>query len=92
MADFTDGEIAASLGGLATLEGAIASNSFTGTKATVMANDPHGLRSAAKFTGTFSGGFYGAGASEAGGTFDFGTTDNTGGAFRGAFGGAKDTP
>lgn len=89
-ADFADGEIAATLSGLATLEGAITGNTFAGSKATVVSSDPYGLQSTAKFTGTFGGGFYGSGAAEAGGIFDFGTTDNTGGAFRGAFGGAKD--
>ena len=56
----------------------------------VAANDPYGLQSSATFTGSFDGGFYGSGASEAGGTFDFGTTEGAGGAFRGAFGGHVD--
>ena len=86
-ANFGAGTIEATLASLATLEGTIADNAFTGTKATVVANDPYGIQSSATFTGSFDGGFYGSGASEAGGTFDFGTTEGAGGAFRGAFGG-----
>ena len=89
-ANFGAGTIEASLAGLATLEGTIAGNAFSGTKATVAANDPYGLQSSATFSGSFDGAFYGSGASEAGGTFDFGTTESAGGAFRGAFGGHVD--
>ena len=90
-ADFTKATIKATLMGLATLEGAIDTNTFSGTKATAMAGDPHGLDSDGKFTGSFSGGFYGTKAAEAGGVFDFASDDdddgaNEGGAFRGAFG------
>ena len=55
---------------LAALEGTICGQcTFTGAKATVVAkNDPYGLQSSATFTGSFDGGFYGSGASEAGGT------------------------
>ena len=85
-ADFNKATIKAALTGLATLEGAIDTNTFSGTKATVMDNDPHGLDSDGKFTGSFSGGFYGAKAAEAGGVFDFTSEDQEDGAFRGAFG------
>ena len=77
---------------MATLEGTIDTNTFTGTKATVIAedtDDPHGLDMAGKFTGSFSGGFYGAQAAEAGGVFDFTSKDAEAGAFRGAFGGDR---
>ena len=88
-ANFTKAEITATLTGLATLEGDIDTNTFSGTKATVMDNDPHGLDSDGKFTGSFSGGFYGAKAAEAGGVFDFTSEDAEAGEFSGAFGGDK---
>ena len=87
-ANFGKATIKATLDDLATLEGAIAGNTFEGTKATVDANE-YGLTSKAAFTGSFSGGFYGASAAEAGGVFDFTSKDAEGGAFRGAFGGDK---
>ena len=89
VADLTKATIDVNLMGLAKLEGAIATNTFSGTKATVMADDPYGLGSDGKFTGTFSGGFYGAQAAEAGGVFDFSSKDLEAGAFRGAFGGDR---
>ncbi|MDE0030016.1 MAG: transferrin-binding protein-like solute binding protein [Deltaproteobacteria bacterium] len=83
-ADFGDGEITATLTGLATLEGDISGNTFSGDAASSITHAT--LSSTAKFTGTMSGGFYGSKAAEAGGVFDFATEDNEGGAFRGAFG------
>ncbi len=85
-ANFGDGEITAKLMNLATLEGDIAGNSFSGTKAEATGG---GLDASADFEGSFSGGFYGAKGAEVGGVFDFASDDgNTeGGAFRGAFGG-----
>ena len=88
-ADFSKATIEATLTGLATLEGTVDTNTFSGTKATVMADDPHGLDSDGKFTGSFSGGFYGKQAAEAGGIFDFTSEDAEAGAFRGAFGGDR---
>ena len=85
-ADFNKATIKAALTGLATLEGAIDTNTFSGTKATAMAGNRHGLDSDGEFTGSFSGGFYGAKAAEAGGVFDFTSEDAEDGAFRGAFG------
>ena len=79
--------LTAALTDLATLSGTIDGSTFEGTKATVAANE-HGLTPGGDFDGAFSGGFYGAKAAEAGGVFDF-SSDNSG-AFRGAFGGAKD--
>ncbi|MCY4497333.1 MAG: transferrin-binding protein-like solute binding protein [Rhodospirillaceae bacterium] len=79
----------ADLNGLATLSGAIDGSSFSGTKATDV-DGMHGLNSGGTFSGTFSGGFYGPAAAEAGGIFDFSSKDMADGAFRGAFGGAKD--
>ena len=88
-ADFTKATIKAVLDDLATLEGAIAGNTFSGTKATVGTNG-NSLTPAAAFTGSFGGGFYGASAAEAGGVFDFTSKELKAGAFRGAFGGDKE--
>ena len=88
-ANLTKGTITATLTDLAKLEGTIDTNTFSGTKATVGANE-HNLTEDAKFTGSFSGGFYGAQAAEAGGIFDFTSKDAEAGAFRGAFGGDRD--
>ena len=86
-ADFDMGDITATLTGLATLSGDISGNTFSGTKVADIEHDD--LDSTGKFTGTFSGGFYGAKAAEAGGVFDFTSEDEEAGAFRGAFGGDK---
>ena len=87
-ADFGKGDITATLTNLATLSGKISENTFLGEKATVGTNTL-GLTAEADFTGSFSGGFYGAKAAEAGGVFDFVSEDNEAGAFRGAFGGKR---
>ena len=86
--DFTKATIKAALDELATLEGAIAGNTFSGTKAATITHDNLGVP--ADFTGSFSGGFYGAAAAEAGGVFDFTSKELKAGAFRGAFGGVKE--
>ena len=88
-ADLTKATITANLDGLAKLEGTIDTNTFKGTKATVGDDNAHNLDSTGKFTGLFSGGFYGAQAAEAGGVFDFTSKDAEAGAFRGAFGGDR---
>ena len=88
-ADLTMATIEANLMGLAKLEGAIDTNTFSGTKATVDGDNTYNLDSTGKFTGSFSGGFYGAQAAEAGGIFDFTSKDAVDGAFRGAFGGDR---
>ena len=88
-ANLTKATITANLDGLAKLEGAIDTNTFSGTKATVDADNTYNLDSTGKFTGSFSGGFYGAQAAEAGGVFDFTSKDAVDGAFRGAFGGDR---
>ena len=84
-ADFDEATIEADLDGLAMLEGAISGGGFSGTKASGIAHS--GLASGGSFEGSFSGGFYGPKAAEAGGIFDFASESS--GAFRGAFGGAK---
>ena len=86
-ADFEDGEITALLIGLATLSGDISGNEFLGAKASDITHDD--LDATGKFTGSFSGGFYGAKAAEAGGVFNFTSEDAEAGAFRGAFGGDR---
>ena len=86
-ADFEESEITALLTGLATLSGDISGNEFSGTKASLITHDD--LNATGTFTGSFSGGFYGTKAAEAGGIFDFTSEDAEDGAFRGAFGGDK---
>ena len=87
-ANFDKEEITAALTNLATLKGDITGNTFSGDAASGI-NAMHGLDSDATFTGSFSGGFYGTKNAEAGGIFDFASEGNEGGAFVGAFGGAK---
>ena len=84
-ADFDEATIEADLDGLAMLEGAISGSGFSGMKASDIAHSS--LTSGGSFEGSFSGGFYGSKAAEAGGIFDF--SSESSGAFRGAFGGAK---
>ena len=87
-ANFDKEEITAALTNLATLKGDITGNTFSGDAASGI-NAMHGLDADAAFTGSFSGGFYGTKNAEAGGIFDFASEGNEGGAFVGAFGGAK---
>ena len=88
IANFSKDDVDITLTNLATLEGDITGNTFSGEKAAVHGTGS-GLATDAKLEGSFSGGFFGTLAAEAGGVFDFWTTDNKDGAFRGAFGGAK---
>ena len=88
VANLSKATINVDLTGLAMLEGTVDTNTFSGTTAKVGEND-HGLTEDAKFTGLFSGGFYGKQAAEAGGIFDFTSEDAEDGAFRGAFGGDR---
>ena len=89
-ADFVDDDITVDLTGLAMLEGDISGNTFSGTKATVDATNTHRLTGGEDFTGSFEGAFYGVGAAEAGGVFDFGSDGNEDGAFVGAFGAVRE--
>ena len=98
-ADFGKGEVGVMRMGLASLEGAIDGNTFSGTKATLAATGDAAdmLDEDAKFEGNFSGAFFGNLAAEAGGVFDFASDDdsdgkNEGGAFRGAFGADQKPP
>ena len=85
-ADFVEDDITVNLVGLATLEGGIDGSGFSGTTATVASSNVHRLTGGADFTGEFNGAFFGIGAAEAGGVFDFRSEDNEAGAFLGAFG------
>ena len=97
VADFMEDDVDITLTGLVTLDGDIDGNTFSGTTAALIDTNADvmgvqttsGLATDAKFDGSFSGGFFGTLAAEAGGVFDFSTKDNKGGAFRGAFGGKK---
>ena len=97
VADFMEDDVDITLTGLVTLDGDIDGNTFSGTTAALIDTNAgvdgvqttSGLATDAKFDGSFSGGFFGTLAAEAGGVFDFSTKDNKGGAFRGAFGGKK---
>ena len=90
-ADIAKATLTADLEGLVKLEGALTGNTFKGTEAKAVfdLNNDYGLNAGGKFTGTFSGGFYGDKAVEAGGVFDFTSEDIANGAFRGAFGGHR---
>ena len=103
-ANFGMGEVDVTLTGLATLDGTIDGNTFSGTKATLAVDNGaiqdearDMLGQDAKFAGNFSGAFFGNLAAEAGGVFDFASDDdndgaNEGGAFRGAFGADQKPP
>ena len=97
-ADFADNDIDVTLSGLATLDGSIDGNMFSGTKIVLQDSLPatadvidanYGLDGSGDFEGTFEGGFFGPRAAEAGGIFDFASDDNKAGAFRGSFGGSQ---
>ena len=84
-ANFDKGTLTADLDGLATLEGKLSGNGFSGTTAKDI---EHGdLDSDGSFPGTFSGNIYGPKGEEAAGVFSF--DGDEAGAFRGAFGGAQ---
>ena len=87
-ADFVKDTVKVTLSGLATLDGDISENTFSGVAKPKLANAlPGGLANADDFMGSFSGGFFGPSAAEVGGVFDYASKDNKNGAFRGAFGG-----
>ena len=96
-ANFAKATVGVTLTGLASLDGTIDGNTFSGTKAALLNDEDVAdeavdmLGEDAKFVGNFSGAFFGNLAAEAGGVFDFASDDdndgaNEGGAFRGAFG------
>ena len=89
-ASFEENTVMVDLIGLAKLDGMISGDKFSGTKASeVMAGEGR-LDASGTFTGSFSGAFFGPKAAEAGGVFDYTSTDMKAGEFSGAFGGDKD--
>ncbi len=89
-ADFGKNTIKVDLKFLATLEGRIDGDGFSGTKVTAItapASNNRLTKDASKFTGTFSGNFFGPMAAEVGGVFDFTSEGKKAGEFRGSFGG-----
>ena len=89
-ADFVKDTVKVNLSGLATLAGAISGNTFSGdNQPTLSTTLPGGLANADDFMGSFSGGFFGPSAAEAGGVFDYESDGSKNGAFRGSFGGVQ---
>lgn len=84
-ANFSTDEFEADLATLATLEGSLSGNTFSGTDATVSHAD---MNASGTFDGSFSGAIYGPDGAEAAGVFSFDGGDA--GAFVGAFGGRDD--
>ena len=84
-ANFDKDEFKGVLSGLATLEGTLDGNGFSGTKATSISHAD--LDSSGTFEGSFSGNIYGPAGDEAAGVFSF--DGEEAGAFRGAFGGTS---
>ncbi len=84
-ANFSEDEFTGALAGLATLEGSLSGNTFSGTDATVEHAD---MNTSGTFAGSFSGAIYGDDGAEAAGVFSFDGGDA--GAFVGAFGGRDD--
>ena len=89
-ADFGMDTVKVTLDRLATLDGAISENTFSGDAKPKLMNVLAGdLANADDFTGSFSGAFFGPSAAEAGGVFDYESKENKNGAFRGSFGVSK---
>lgn len=84
-ANFSTDEFTGTLTGLATLEGSLSGNTFSGTDATVSHED---MDASGTFAGSFSGALYGPDGAEAAGVFSF--DGGEAGAFVGAFGGRDD--
>ena len=91
-ADFQTSEVDVDLTGLATFDAEIDRGAaiplFITTEANVTGT-VGGLNPAAKYSGQLTGAFFGPQGAEAGGTFSFGTKGHKDGAFRGAFGTAR---
>ena len=90
MANFSKGEVDVTLAGLATLEGTIDGNTFSGDADAAILAGMHGMDVSADFEGSMDGAFFGPIAVEAGGVFDYSSDGDKGGAFRGAFGGVSE--
>ena len=91
-ADFQTSEVDVDLTGLASFDAEIDRGAaiplFITTEANVTGT-VGGLNPAAKYSGRLVGAFFGPQGAEAGGTFSFRTKDDKDGAFRGAFGTAR---
>ncbi|WP_136661534.1 transferrin-binding protein-like solute binding protein [Nitratireductor sp. XY-223] len=87
-ADFEDNTLETTLTGLATLEGDIDGNGFSGTDVSGVGTTG-GLTGGDRYTGKFSGNFFGPEFEEIGGVFDITSEGAKAGAARGAFGGRK---
>ena len=90
-ADFVDNKVDVVLTGLAGLEGTIDGSTFEGSGKPKLPDDNlvGGLANTENFMGSFRGAFFGPKAAEAGGVFDYVSTDNKDGAFTGSFGGTR---
>ena len=86
-ANFGTDKFTGMLDGLATLEGSLSGNGFSGMKVTAIEHGDLEDKPSA-FTGEFEGNIYGLNGEEAAGVFDF--SSELSGAFRGAMGGARD--
>ncbi len=101
-ANFRSGSVEIDLEGFVTLDGKIEGNRFSGSYADAeldfadVDNITGGvqalgsLNATGEYHGTINGAFFGDNAEEVGGVFDFTSTDNEDGAFRGAFGAHED--
>ena len=90
VADFVKDTVKVNLTGLATLAGDISGNTFSGdSQPTLLTPLYGGLANTDDFMGSFSGGFFGPDAAEAGGVFDYESDGRKNGAFRGSFGVAR---
>ena len=89
-AHFVRNTVTINLTGLAGLSGKISGNTFSGDDNATATNTALSAAGGA-FTGTVDGAFYGSQGAEVGGVFDYDSLSSVGGAFRGAFGAARDT-
>ena len=88
-ARFEKNEVTVDMTGLATLDGTITGDRFSGTKVSGLVAGKGRLDATGTFTGGFNGAFFGPKGAEAGGVFDYTSKDMKAGAFRGSFGGAR---
>ena len=97
-AHFSRNTVDITLHDLASLSGKISGNTFSGSANAVLLDadalntgmQPQGGMSAlGTFTGSVNGAFFGSQGKEVGGVFDYDSLNSRHGAFRGAFGGAR---
>ena len=89
-AHFVRNTVTINLTGLASMSGKISGNTFSGDGNATATNTALNAAGGA-FTGTVDGAFYGPQGAEVGGVFDYDSLGSVGGAFRGAFGAARET-